>query len=144
MEIRAASLMQVQQSKNGQMVAVDDDVLDVARRLREVNDSLRLRWSEAGEYFVVYELHEDGNEYLVLTSEDLNPQIIERVQQISNSSYDYAKELDALDAARDRELDRITHEKAGEVGERIFHAIGKDTGQKTKIFVPHSFDVGDR
>lgn len=132
MEIRPASLAQVQQAPDGRMVVVDDDVLGIAQQLKEIDPSLCLRYSEAGEYFVIYQQSDDGvHQHLILTSQDLNPQVVERVRQIGSEHYDYMKELEAQDAAVERARDHAFSEKTGEVAERLSFAIRKDLGLLT-------------
>lgn len=130
MEIKPASLLQVQNAQDGRMIVIDDDVLGVARQLKEVDESLCLRYAEAGGYFVVYQESEDGTEqHLVLTSQELNPQVVERVRQISSPGYDYVAELDKQDAAAERARDHAFREKTGDVAERLAFAVRKDLGQ---------------
>lgn len=136
MEIRPASIAQVQMGANGQLVEIDDDVLGIAKDLKQIDENLCLRWSEAGEYFVIYELTEDGNEHLVLTSQDLNPQMLERVRQISHSSYNYAEEIEKQDKEVERQRDYASSQRSGEAAERLAHAIRKDLGETDRIYIP--------
>lgn len=135
MELQPASLAQVRAGRDGRMIAIDEDVLDIAMRLQEIDDSLRLRWSESGEYFVVYQLIGDG-EKLVLTSTELTPQIIERVRKIAHPEYDFGAELDQMDAQAEKDKDHRFHEQVGERGEVLAHALRKDLQAKNKIIVP--------
>lgn len=137
MEIKAANLAQVQQAKNGQMVQVDNDVLGVAHQLKEIDPGLRLRYSESGGYFVIYFVDEENHtEHLVTTMQELDPRVIERMRQIQSTSYDFSKEIEANEAQQERDRDHQIREQAGPVAERLAHAIRKDTGDTSKIFVP--------
>jgi hypothetical protein len=136
MEIKPASLLQVQNAQDGRMIVIDDDVLGVAQQLKEIDENLRLRYSEAGDFFVIYQESEDGvHQHLVLTSQDLNPQVVERVRQISSAAYDYVTELDRRDAEVDRARDHQFREQTGDVAERLSFAIRKDLGLTDRAFV---------
>ncbi len=135
MEIRPASIAQVRASKDGRNVLIEDDVLDVAKRLAEIDPDLRLRWSERGEHFTVYQQLGD-TEKLVLTSKEMTPAIVERIRQIAHPSYDFAGELDRMDDQADKDADHAFAEKVGPYGERMAHAIRKDTEHKGKVFLP--------
>jgi hypothetical protein len=135
MQIQAASVAQVHKGRDGRMIEVGEDVLNVAKQLRDFDDSLRLRWSEGGEYFVVYQLIDD-REKLVLTCTDLNPQIVERVRQIARPEYDFAAELDRMDAQAEKDKEHRFHEDLGERGERLAYALRKDLQAKNRVFVP--------
>ena len=139
MEIQPASFTQVLRARDGRMVVVDDDVLGVARQLREIDTSLRLRYSEAGNYWVVYqEIEENGAKrmHLVLTSRELTPAIVKRVQQIAHPSYNAADEADRLDREARKERERKLSEALGDAGERLHHAFGKMYGFKHRAFIP--------
>jgi len=61
------------------------------------------------------------------------------VRQISHSSYDYSKEVARLDAQAERDSDHKLAEATGEGHERLYHALRKDMGVQSKIFVPERF-----
>jgi hypothetical protein len=135
MRIQAASLAQVRKGRDGRMIAIEDDVLDVAKQLTAIDKDLRLRWSESGEYFVVYQLVGD-REKLVLTSTELNPQIVERVRQIARPGYDFGAELERMDAEAEKDKEHRFHEDVGERSELLAHTLRKDLQAKNKIIVP--------
>lgn len=134
MEISGVDIAVVEKGKDGKFVTIDDDVLDIARDLKKIDENLRLRWSEAGEYFVVYEMLPDGSEGLVLTSTELTPAILDRIREIGHSSYNYAKELDEHDKQVEREFDHGVSERIGPVAERLAHAVRKDLGVTNRAF----------
>jgi hypothetical protein len=135
MEISPANIAQVELGRDGRMITIDDDVLNIAKDLKEIDENLRLRWVEKAEYFCVYEIEEDGSEALVLTSQELNPQIVERVRQIAHPSYKYAEELDKLDAQVDRDFDHAQRERLGEAAELLSFAVRKDLGLTNRAFI---------
>lgn len=139
MEINPATIDQVKRAKDGRMVQIDDDVANVARDLREIDPHLRLRYSEAGEAFIVYfkrDQDEEGDGYLVLSATECDQRIVKRVREIASEGYDYAAELDRIDREAKRKQEHAFEEKIGEQGERLAHAVGKDLGHKPKIYVP--------
>jgi hypothetical protein len=135
MELQPATFAQVQRARNGRMVVVEDDVLDVVRQLQQFDRNLRVRYAENTGHFVVYEQSEDG-EKLVLTAQDLDQRVVERVLQISHSSYDYVQELEAGDRQREADREHQFKEQVGEIGERLHHAMAKDLGRTDRAFIP--------
>ena len=65
MEIQPASLAVAQRGRNGQLVTIEEDVLDIAQQLREIDPCLSLHWNEDRGVFVVLETLENGDEKLV-------------------------------------------------------------------------------
>lgn len=143
MEVRPATLAQVIAGHDGVMVQVDDDVQGVANRLAEIDENLRLRYSMAGEYWVVYfkpPNEEEGNGYVVTTAQEIDMRLAERVAEVfykyRQPGYSLSAELDANDKAADEARDKAFTESAGEMYERLAHAIRKDLGTTNRIFVP--------
>jgi hypothetical protein len=139
MEIAPASLAQVRAGQNGRRYLIEDDVLDVARRIKEIDDSLSLQFNERGEFFVVVQTVDTPTgpeEKLVLTAQELDERVLHRVKHITHQSYDYVAEMDQMDAQAKRDEDHAFHEKTGEAGEVAAHALRKDLGLKGKAFVP--------
>lgn len=139
MELQPASIAQVRQARNGANVIVTDDVGSVCQQLREIDPGLRVRYSEAGGFFAVYH-EENGREYLVLTAQELDARIVARVREISSPGYDYSKALQDGEERRKADHDARVNEMVGEVGERLFHAIGQDTGRVKPVTVPRGVD----
>lgn len=144
MEIRPASLAQIAKARNGQMVEIDDDVQGVANALGEIDSHLRLRFSEAGGYYVVYwkpEEWEEGDGYLITTAQDLDHRLAHHMRQVvhrcQQPGYSLAGELDEADAKAKADADQTFVEENGELVERMAHAMREDRGyNKTRIFVP--------
>jgi hypothetical protein len=139
-----AKLAQIQQARNGRLVEIDDDVVGVARQLRDIDRSLRLRYCELpdghDDYWLVYRLveHPDGSaeEQMVTTAMELDARIVKRVQKIAAEDYDLVAELDRLDRESERARDHELHERNGPVAERLWHALRKDLAVQDRIFVP--------
>lgn len=136
MDIEPASIAQVRQGKDGRNILIEDDVLSIARGLLDIDPNLRLRWNDRGHYFVIYWINAQGDEKLVLTSKELTPAILERVRYIQSPAYDYIAEVDRMDRQAKKEEDHRFHEEAGEIGERLAHAVRRDLQDKSKIILP--------
>lgn len=136
MEIQPATLAQVRAGRGARTIIIEEDVLDVAARLKQIDPQLSLHWNETGGYFSVVETGQDGRERLVLSAQELDDRVIQRVQQIAHPSYNYGLELDRMDDRADREKDHRFHEQTGEIGERLAHALRTDLQAKNKIILP--------
>lgn len=137
--IQAATLTQVREGRNGRMMEIGPDVLEIGRQLKEIDPSLGLDWNEDAEYFRVYQLIDDQGrtkKHTVLTSMELTPEIVERIRYIAHPDYEYSREMERKHDAADRAQDHAFHERAGEGGERLHWALRKDLGYKPRIFVP--------
>lgn len=143
MEIRPtpASLSQVSRSRSGRLVPIDDDVASVARDLHEIDHHLRLRYSEAGQYFCVYLKTDadtdEGDGHLVLTAQDCDQRIVNRVREISQDTYNYAAELDKAEKKAKAEKDHAWTEKIGPIAERLAFEMRRELGYTgSRMFVP--------
>lgn len=143
MEIQPASIAQVRLRDTGGIFTVDEDVGHIAAQVREVDPSLSLHWSDGGGYFEVREACQDGKDRMVLTCTELDGRVIERLRQIRHSSYDFVREVDRMDAQADREREWASHNRIGEVGEKLAHALRKDLLHTGKAFIPRDVN-GDR
>src|SRR5690349_6511970 len=100
MEIPAASLAQVQMSREGHLVEIAPEVSQVAKDLQELDPEFRLRWSERGNCFIVYQVRQravDGKilgKHVVTTWDasqgPVDGGLIERVKMIMDPRYDAA------------------------------------------------------
>lgn len=143
MDIEHASLTQVVQGINGELIAIEDDVLDVARRLKEIHPSLHVYFNQQRHpkhgddgYFVIYELCDDGKERLVTTAKELDPRLIAHFERLASESYDVVAEMDKMDDQAEKDKDHVFAEQVGEIGERLHHALRRDKEVKDRIFLP--------
>ena len=134
MKIQPSVLAYAQTDRNGDLVTIDEDVLDIARQLREIDPCLSVIFNERRGLFVVVETLEDGSETLVTTAEVLDQRLIERIRKISHSDYSYTAELDRIDKERTKAIDHRFREAVGEAGERL-KSVLKPKG--SSIVVPH-------
>jgi hypothetical protein len=136
MEIAPATIAQVRLGATGKSVTVEDDVGDIARRIKEIDPALSLHWSDPGQHFYVMEDCKDGKPRMVLTCNELDNRLIDRLRMLASPDHDYIAEVDRLDDAAQRAKDHAFHEQTGEIGERLAHAVRKDLQAKNKIILP--------
>jgi hypothetical protein len=136
-------MAQVRRSRDGKMVEIDQDVLDIAAQLRQIDPLLHIRWSELAGHFVVYcreESAPEGRGHLVTTAQELDQRLVRRIEEIAwkqrQSSYSFADELEKVEADKDKAQRHHMHEEIGERAERLAHALRKDLGVKGRIYVP--------
>lgn len=147
MDIRPASLDQVIEARDGRKVVIDRDVGDVARQLREIHQSLVLRWHEGpnrrdlGHYSVI-QVTEEGTEHLVATCLPIpggspDPGLVEKVRQVASSGYNVADEMERREREHVRSVEHARREQAGPELERAYSRFLKATGgNQRRIFVP--------
>ena len=135
MELERASLAQFRKGRNGRSYVIEEDVLDIVGQIQDLDENLKVLWNEYGEHYVVVEDCRDGKERLVTTSLYLDQRLLARLREMVSPGYDLAAEMEAQDAAADREKDHEFHERMGERGEQLAHALRKDLGS-SRIIVP--------
>lgn len=130
-----ASLAQVRQGHNGQLIEIDADVLYVCDQIREISASLGVEWNERSELFRVYELGADGRKRTVFWTPELTADIPAHLRSLTKE--DYAKAIEAADRQADRDREHQFHERIAPIAERMHHAIRKDKGySKDRAFLP--------
>jgi hypothetical protein len=143
MDISPASALQVMDS--GDLIEISDDILGVARDLREIDPELKLRYSEDQDFFVVYQerRHPITNELqmrqVVTTMKPplMPAALVERVRKVTSESYDLVKELDAVQKRAKRDHEHAMSEARGPGLERLAHAMRKDLGyNQRRVFIP--------
>lgn len=150
-EITPGTIGQVHRAlHSGRMVAVDHGPHDVAARLREISDELVLHFDPYENLWVVSQRQAQGDgsvkETLVTTATECDARLVARVEQIASPGYRLADELDAVEAAADREAEQRRRETLGDGAERLAFALGRDLGRheigrtaKSRAFVPRAF-----
>lgn len=132
--MRKASLAQVKKGRYGQLVEIGQDVLDVCARLREIDSSLTVQYSEDAGAFRIGEVGPDGKDRVICWVTELSADLPDHIQRVGKENY--AAEMERLDREADRAREHTFHEQIGEIGERLHHAVGKDLGWKDRAFVP--------
>src|SRR5205814_1264673 len=54
-QVKPASIAQVRRSKDGHMVSLEGDLLEVIAQVKDISPDLSVRYSPTGEYFAVFE-----------------------------------------------------------------------------------------
>lgn len=150
MEIRPATFTQVAKARDGRYITIDDDVQGVANALNAIDTHIKLRYSEAGEYYVVYwsddpsaaeEDDRDGNTtYLIFTAQDLDQRMVKKMEEVywrnRQPGYSLADELDKADAEDKKRKEAEFTQENGEMYERLAHSMRKELGyNQSRIFV---------
>ena len=138
-EIEAATVDQVRQGRDGRTHLIDSDAGGLVIQMQEIDPNLRLRYSEAGDYYVVYYEGKNGTE-LVATYKECDDRIVKDLQRIAwenrQPGYSFADELDKADKKAEAEFDKKQFEKVGEKGEELAFAMRNALGKNDhKIFV---------
>src|SRR5690242_19431925 len=120
MQIDPASLDQVIKGQNGRMILVEADVGNVAVQLKELDPSFVLSVSESQGHFVVSQQFPKGDgsyeEHLVLTAQECDQRIVDRVREIMHPGYDLGAEMEKQDAAAEKAHNDKLEEIVGEHG----------------------------
>jgi len=136
-DLEPASIAQVKMMKDGRVLEIDDDVSGIAKQLAEIHPSLKLRWSEPGEYFVVFQETEEGR-HLVTTSLTCDQRLVDRLREVTAEGYDLAYEIEKREAEAKAVHEAKISDQVGEVGERLAHAIRADLGERKPDYVRFS------
>lgn len=151
MRIQPASIDQVRIASDGRLVTITADAGGVAEGLRRLDPCLRLRYSEAGDCWIVYRVHRAGEpcsdddpdrtEELVLTAQECDQRIISRLEYIDSQGrggYDYAKALEQGRKDRERQERAAFHERIGGAAELAAHELRKANGEsyRGRVFLP--------
>ena len=139
-----ADINQVMRGRDGRMVEIESDVNNVAADLSDLDHHFRVRWSDGGEYFVVYWRPDGadlGDGYLVTTAQELDQRVVKLVSEIhykvrNDVRYSLSAEIEANHDKADKERDHQFTERAGEMYEKLAHALRKDLGTTAKAFIP--------
>lgn len=145
-EIEPARIEQIRQGQNGKMHLITSDAGGIAERLKEIDPRLHLRYSEKGEYYVVYAREENdppGSGYMVATYQELDGRVLKDLERIKwlnqQPDYSYADELEKQNLKAEALKDYEFSQKIAENAERLAHAIRKDLGNTTdRAFIKDS------
>lgn len=141
-EIEPATIEQIRRGKDGKMHVITEDAGGIAQRLKEIDPRLHLRYSELGEYYVVYarEPHEpEGTGYMVATYQVLDGRIVKDIERIKwlneQPTYSFADELEKKNEEAEAKRDADFSAKIAENAEELAWAIRKDLGDQSRITV---------
>lgn len=141
-EIEPATIEQIRRGRDGKLHLITEDAGGIAQRLKEIDPRLHLRYSEAGQYYVVYarEEHEpEGTGYMVATYQELDGRILKDIERIKwlneQPTYSFADELEKKNKEAEAKRDAAFSEQIAMNAEELAFAMRKDLGMKTKIAV---------
>jgi hypothetical protein len=144
-DIDPVSVAQARRSRTGRMVAINDDVVNVARDLRDIDPRFRLFYNEDERVFVV-ELHEEGVEHLVGVYRELDQRIVARARRFTRPDFDLAAEIEDSEADAAAADDARRAEQMGDASQRLHHALRTDLGRhefgqtlKSRAFIPRAY-----
>jgi hypothetical protein len=134
-EVRPATVDQVQRALSGELVVIDADAGSVAENLRRIDRALSLRYDPVQKVSVV--VHVDGDEENLVTTQQGKPdqRLVKRVEEISAPGYDYGREVEKVERDAERAQDARRREQTGEIGERLAHALRKDLHVQNRAFI---------
>ena len=140
-DIPPATIEQVREGKNGKVHVITEDAGGVAAGLRQVNPNLFLRYSEAGNYYVVYHRNPDTKQdELVKTYQECDGRIVEDVARIRKENetpgYSLADELERKESEAEKAREDAFSEQIGDAAERLHHALRQDTKTTNRAFIP--------
>jgi hypothetical protein len=126
-----------------ELVPVEADVFGVAERLKRIDPGLKLSFNKKEEVFVLewHGLNDKAElvEEFVGAYTELDGRLVNLVERLAarenRNRYELAKELDRLDAERDREHAHEQYEKVGPIAEGLAHALRKDLGIKNRAYM---------
>lgn len=141
---------------DGRVIEIEPALSHVAKQLDEIelpriegmSNKLKLRYSEAGDIFVVYqEQRRSVDGALVMkqivttwdcaTAGPADTALVERVRKVVHPSYDAGAEAERLDRAADAASWKRFEQEVGLFAEPLQHALKKDLGLTGgRAFVP--------
>jgi hypothetical protein len=138
-----ASLGQLQLTNRLEMVRIDTDVLGVAEHLKRIDRGLVLMFDKGQGIYVLYwqGLNDRGDlvEDFVGAYTELDQRIVNLIERIDGQGrgrHDLARELDRLEAQKDREREQQQAEQMGPLAEQLRHALRKDLGAEGSSVMP--------
>jgi hypothetical protein len=138
----------------GQMQVVEDDVLNIVRRVSELSPRLTVYWNEHIEQFTITETSLDGaEERLVMNVAQLDERVLDRLQvadqwrgndvpsHVLPESEDFLSIFEAAEKKVDEEKDERIRDRVGEVIEPLASYMDLDgRGTKASILLPRGVD----
>lgn len=151
-DINPGTVAQVHRSLQGKLVAVDHGPNDMAVRLRELDESLRLTYHPHDAIWVVWqEIHlPDGRvkESLVTScqEDECDGRLLARVREVVQPGYDIGAAIEASEREHEKQREAERQEVFGEASARLSFALSRDLGRhetmntaKSRAFIPRAF-----
>jgi hypothetical protein len=126
-----------------ELVPVEADVFHVVDRLKRIDAGLHLSFNRKQKVFVLeWRGFNDKGEYVedfVGAYTELDARLIHLVEKLAarenRNRYELSKELERLEAQKDREAEHMHSEQMGPAAEQLAHALRKDLGTKPRAFM---------
>jgi hypothetical protein len=146
-EIQPGRMVQVTRAmKSDRLIAVDDDVQNVANDLHAIDPHLKLVYEPYEDVWIVkYQQLTAGGEVeerLVSSFQECDQRIVRRMREINRPGYDFVAELDRLDREAERRADHEFSEKIGPHAEKLAWALRQDLGRNERAVVPADVPKG--
>lgn len=130
-------------SDDYELVPVESDVFHVVERLKRIDPGLSLFFHKSREVFVLYwkGLNDKGElvEDFVGAYTELDGRLVHLIEKLAarenRNRYDLVKELERLEAQKDRDFEREQLNRIGPVAEQLAHALRNDLGIKNRAFM---------
>lgn len=140
--------------ENGGLQTVDDDVLNIVRRIRDISDRVTVYWNDQKGCFTLTETSLDGStERLVFEVAELDERVLTRLrgadhwqgnetpEHVRPDEEDYVSELDRAQAAIDAAIDVRAREEREEILHEVASYADLDgKGTRATILVPRGID----
>lgn len=145
MEISPVSVDQVQAGRDGRQYLIEGSAGLVAKRLHDIDPTLKVYFNERGNFFAVAQVVPDGpkkgEESLVMRvpMDEWDERVVLEMQMRNyelRNGINPADRLDALDRKAAAEKDYAFDQDVRSKAEPLMRAIQKDIGFKPRIFVP--------
>jgi len=126
-----------------ELVPVENDVFHVVDRLKRIDPNLHLSYHKTDKVFVLEwrGVNDQGQmvEDFVGAYTELDARIVHLIERLAakenRNRYILSRELDALDAQREREAMHAHEERMGPAAEQLAHALRKDLGVKSRAYM---------
>lgn len=126
-----------------ELVPVENDVYHVVDRLRRIDPNLHLSYHKTEKVFVLEwrGLSDQGEmvEDFVGAYTELDPRIVHLIEKLAarenRNRYVLSRELEALEAQKEREALHAHEERMGPAAEQLAHALRKDLGVNSRAYM---------
>ena len=130
-------------TEEGELVEVDRDVFHISERLKRIDPGLKLSFHKSREVFVLQwkGINHEGEvvEEFVGAYTELDGRLVSLIERLAarenRNRYELAKELDRIEAEKDRAFEHEQREKLGPTAEKLAFALRQDLGVKNRAYM---------
>lgn len=130
-ELEPASFEQIKEPQPGDWVVVEQDVGELVKELREIDPRLRVQHNRRTEVFALYTVEdtpEGEKQHLVNTFKKFDKRVVNRIRQIYSVEYDFIKEGEDLEKAKDKAFEVEWEEKVQARSEELAYVLRRAFG----------------